>query len=439
MLVRIQGKETVFFNKFTFHFYYGWIIAVVVFLAEFTTSGMGGSTISLFFEPMRQSMGWSLTALVGAVSAQNIAGMITTPFIGILLDRYGARPIMFFGAIFAGVGLILLATVNHIWQFWVIYAVVAALGMNELGRLSSSVVISKWFIKRRGRAMAFAMAGNGAGAMVMSPIIAFCILDIGWRLTWALLGVITLVLMIPPVLIFMKRQPEDVGLNPDGESLVNINDSDTSKVNIRASDIEVQWSVKEALKSKVMWILIFSISLMNLPVVPLVLLQVPFFINEGMSEQMASMIFSLSWIAFTISRFIWGFVTERIPVRICLSGMAFFRSLGVILLVVVPYPYNIFPFLLLSGLLGGAMTILMPILFATYFGRSSAGGIQGSIRPLLGISQLLAPIIVSWYFDKTGSFNITFFAFGVLGLVGAAIALLAKPPIHNMKSSHRDK
>ena len=50
MLVKVQGKETVFFNKFTFHFYYGWIIAAVVFLAEFTTSGMGGSTISLFFE-----------------------------------------------------------------------------------------------------------------------------------------------------------------------------------------------------------------------------------------------------------------------------------------------------------------------------------------------------------------------------------------------------
>ena len=110
--------------------------------------------------------------------------------------------------------------------------------------------------------------------------------------------------------------------------------------------------------------------------------------------------------------------------------MAFFRSLGVILLIVIPYPYNVFPFLLLSGLFGGAMTILMPILFATYFGRASTGGIQGSIRPLLGISQLLGPIIVSWYFDQTGSFNIPFFIAGILGLVGTATALLAKPPVH---------
>ncbi|MBH51598.1 MAG: hypothetical protein CL785_00375 [Chloroflexi bacterium] len=433
MLVKVQGKETVFFNKFTFHFYYGWIIAAVVFLAEFTTSGMGGSTISLFFEPMRQSLGWSLTALVGAVSAQNIAGMITAPFIGILLDKYGARPVMFFGAIFAGIGLLLLAGVNHIWQFWILYAVVAALGMNELGRLSGPVVVAKWFVKRRGRAMAFAMAGNGAGAMVMSPVIALLILDVGWRFTWALLGIITLVVMIPPVLIFMKRQPEDIGLNPDGEELIGNNNHDSLITEKSLSDQEVQWSVKDALKSKTMWILVFSLSLMNLPVIPLVLLQVPFFINEGMSEQMASVIFSLSWIAFTISRFIWGFATERIPVRICLSAMALFRSIGVILLVIVPYPYNIFPFLLLSGLLGGAMTILMPILFATYFGRASTGGIQGSMRPLLGVSQLLGPIIVSWYFDQTGSFNIPFFVAGVLGLVGTATTLLAKPPVHNNK------
>ena len=57
-------------------FYYGWVIVAVVFLAEFTTSGMGGSTISLFFKPMTDSLGWSLTSLVGAVTAQSIAGMV---------------------------------------------------------------------------------------------------------------------------------------------------------------------------------------------------------------------------------------------------------------------------------------------------------------------------------------------------------------------------
>ena len=411
-------------------FYYGWVIVTVVFLAEFTTSGMGGSTISLFFKPMTDELGWSLTSLVGAVTAQTIAGMVTAPIIGPLLDRYGARPVMFFGALFAGAGLLMLVLVQEVWQFWVLYAVVGALGLNELGRLSGPVVVSKWFVRRRGRAMALAISGNGVGSMVMAPIIAMLIVNVGWRLSWGILGVALMTLMVPTVLLFMRRQPEDMGLLPDGaapQSAGPAPDGGASAIPVAVQ--EVAWTLREALRTRTLWILVVSLTLVNLATAPMVLLQVPYFINQGMSTQSASYIFSLSWVAFTFSRFLWGFLVERIPVHYCLTGMSLCRSLGILFLVVVPYPLNIVPFLTFSGALGGAASILMPIAFADYYGRTSTGTIQGALRPLLSVSQLVGPLFVAAVFDRTGSFGLPFLVAALLGFVGTGVMLFAKPPV----------
>lgn len=417
-------------------FYYGWVIVAVVFLAEFTTSGMGGSTISLFFKPMTDSLGWSLTSLVGAVTAQSIAGMVIAPFIGTMLDRYGARPVMLFGALAAGAGLLLMMAVQQVWQFWVLYAVVGALGLNELGRLSGPVVVTKWFIRRRGRAMAVAIAGNGIGVIVMAPITGLLIASVGWRYSWGIMGTALMALMVPAVLLFMRRRPEDMGLLPDGASPEEPAPSQgTSSSPLPQAELEPSWTLRQALRTRTLWILVASLNLVNLATVPMILLQVPYFTHEGMSNQGAGYIFAASWVAYTLSRFIWGFVAEHVPIRLCLAGMSLSRSLGIFFLVIVPYPYNIAPFLLFSGALGGAMGILQPLAFANYYGRASTGSIQGALRPLMSFPQLVGPLTVAYLFDLTDSFNLAFMAAALLGFVGTAIVLLAKPPVHRVSAT----
>jgi hypothetical protein len=98
-------------------------------------------------------------------------------------------------------------------------------------------------------------------------------------------------------------------------------------------------------------------------------------------------------------------------------------------LVVVPYPLNIVPFLAFSGALGGAASILMPIAFADYYGRASTGTIQGALRPLLSVSQLVGPLFVAAVFDRTGSFGLPFLVAALLGFVGTGVMLFAKPPV----------
>ena len=416
-------------GRWRFPFYYGWIIVVVVFLAEFTTSGMGGSTLGLFFVPMNDDLGWSLTTLAGAVTAQSLAAMVTAPLIGPMLDRYGARPVMLVGAISAGMGLLLLMGIQAVWHFWLLYAIVGALGLNELGRLSGPVVVAKWFIRRRGRAMALATSGSTFGGWVMAPIIAALIVSVGWRYTWGILGATLLVLMVPPVLLFMKRQPEDIGLRPDGDDPMAASVGPGGVSPSSQIQAEPVWTLREAVRTRTLWLLILAMNLVGLSAGSLLFFQVPYLVEEGMSTQNASYVFTATWVGFTFSRVVWGFSVERIPVRICLAGAFMARSLGPLILVVVPYPVNIVPFILVYGLFGGSFGLLQAIAFADYYGRRFMGSIQGTMRPLLSIPSVVGPVALAAVHDYFGNFDLAFLLAAALGFVAVGVVLLATPPI----------
>ncbi|MQF82638.1 MFS transporter [SAR202 cluster bacterium AD-802-E10_MRT_200m] len=408
--------------------FYGWVIVGIVFLAEFISGGMGGLTIGLFFTPMKEDLGWSLTQLTGAITAQAIAGIAVAPIVGPAIDRFGARPVMLVGALGAGIGLILLMSIESVWHFWLLYALVGALGLHELGQLTAPVVVSKWFVRLRGRATAIATLGTIVGGMIMAPTISVLIPSFGWRSTFGILGGLVLLIMIPPIIFFMKSNPDDLDLLPDGDTLA----TDTHELNKQPESHifvdEVTWTLKEALRTKTLWLIIiatnlgsFSASVQSIHVAPFLTEQ------QGISIGAASLVITSRLIVAALLRLPWGFIVERVPARICLAFAFAGRCFGLIALVVLPYPINIAPFVILSGF-GGALGLLQPIIFANYFGRSFQGAIQGVMRPFLVVPQLILPLVVALLYDITGTFNLAFFISAIPGLFGVPLILLAKPP-----------
>ncbi|MQF82757.1 MFS transporter [SAR202 cluster bacterium AD-802-E10_MRT_200m] len=426
------------FKLWPLPFFYGWIIVGVVFLAEFTVAGMGTITISLFFKPMGDDLGWSLTTLTGAVAVQALVGIAISPIFGILLDRFGARLIMLFGALIAGIGLLSLSLVQEIWQFWILYAIVGAFGLHELGSLTGPVVVAKWFIKRRGRAMAIATLGTTIGGMVMAPVIGLLIAEIGWRRTWGAMGICVMALMIPTVTILMRRQPEDLGLVPDGYRSVKTYKKEELKKKGGfgpATDIretEESWTLQEAFRTRTFWLLILAINLVGFSAGAINIHTVPFFTQEqGISVQAASFVVTLRLLGASLSRIPWGLVVERVPVRQCLAVLFAVRAFGPLSLVFVPYPYNIFSFAVFYGLLGGSLGLLQPIAFANYYGRTFFGSIQGAIRPLLALPQVIGPLLVAGLYDRTGTFELAFIIAAVVSMVASGIVLLISVPVRS--------
>ena len=411
--------------------YYGWRIVGVLFIVEFTSYGISGSAVTVFFFPMAESLHWSLTKLTGAIVAAGIAGMLVSPFIGMIVDRYGARYVLSGGALSAGVALLLMTRVQEIWQYWLLFAIIGALGMGEVGRLSTPVVIAKWFVRKRGRAVAIATSGTMLGGVILAPVLGFLILAFGWRSTWGILGVFVLVTNVLPTLLWVRRQPEDIGLAPDGSPPVPDNSPNcvsSSREGVARS--EVSWTLIEAARTRALWLLILSFNLMGFSTAAISFHLIPFFVTRGMSLQGAGYVLSVSLLFSIFARLLWGLLVERYPVQWCLTVMAAFRALGTLILIAVPYPYNLVPFVLFWGLLGGAFGLLQPIAWADYYGRNFQGSIQGSVRPLLAVSRLGAPLIMAILFDSTDSYYLGFMSAAGIAFGAVMLFAVSRPPIH---------
>lgn len=410
-------------------FYYGWVIVGAVFIAEFSGAGVGTFVTPLFFAELRNEMGWSLTMLTGAVTAQTLVNAGSAPIMGYLLDRIGARPVMLFGAVLAGVGLLLLTQIQEIWQFWILYGTVGALGLAQLGGLSAGVVVTKWFVRRRGRALAISTLGTTIGGMVMAPIVGTLIATQGWRAAWGILGAALLLVTVPVIALFVRRQPEDLGLLPDGGAATAVADPSTlTERQRRLAGTEESFTVKEALRTRTLWLLVIGFNLVNISANALVIHLVPFLtLQEGLTAQAAAYIVTVRLGGSTASRIIWGFAADWFPMNACLAAAFAARGIGPLALALLPYPTNVIVMLVFSSI-GGGFQVLTPLAFANYFGRANSGAIQGAVRPLLIVSTLSGPLLIAILYDTTNSFDLGFMIAGGLALASVSLALLVRPP-----------
>ena len=134
--------------------------------------------------------------------------------------------------------------------------------MSGPGALVTTVPVLKWFVRNRGKAVAYVGLGIPVGALLFIPLTQVLINEIGWRGAWIVLAIIGIVVIVPLAAIFVRRQPEDVGLVPDGDTPDVGKDGDGSGV--RAVVDEVSWTVREAVRTTTLWRLVIVFSMVQL-------------------------------------------------------------------------------------------------------------------------------------------------------------------------------
>src|SRR5947209_1890590 len=196
--------------------FHGWLIVAIAFGGQFVMAGTGGYTFGQFIQPLSQSFGWS----VGLVSSINftraIASIFVTPLVGRLTDRWGSRLVMTLGTLLAGGAFMLAALAADPVVFYIVFAVVVSIGYIMLGGVPAQAVVTHWFRRRRGMALSMASTGISVGGIVMVPLTQYLLDNQGWRFTLGVVGAGILLMMLPPVLRYMRDYPEQLGLEPDG-------------------------------------------------------------------------------------------------------------------------------------------------------------------------------------------------------------------------------
>jgi len=196
-------------------FYYGWVIFAVTFLIYMFMYGLRYS-VGVFFTPIQQEFDWSTVVTASAVTIFFWVYAISAPLVGSLAEKMGARRTVLIGGLLLGGGGFLVSFVQELWHLYLFWGIIAAVGAAAL-YIVPTMVLSRFFLRKRGRAVGWSSVGVSAGQAIFVPIVAVLIQEYGWRL--AIRDFSLAVVIVTSVLgyMFIREDPGSMGLSVDGE------------------------------------------------------------------------------------------------------------------------------------------------------------------------------------------------------------------------------
>lgn len=406
--------------------YYGWGIVWASVVASFAQVPMYGPVLSVFVKPIEEDLGWSRAEIAAGFTAGSLFGALASSIVGRHLDRYGARAtIVAAGMIMSGV-LAGLALMQEAWQFWGLFGVgrTAALAGINLG---TSVAVGNWFIRKRGRAISFLSIGLRAGqALFPLVLVTPIILAYSWRHAYGVLAATTLVLVVLPAWLFIRRRPEDFGLLPDGEAP---DQTAPQSGQPRADqDGEESFTLQEARRTAAFWLLTIATMTVFFAQTSVNLHAVASVVDRGVSPAFSGAFVFIIMGTAAVSSYGWGALMDRVHVRWAAALATVISAAAMALIIFVDSLPLAVAFAVLFGLGTGGWTLAQVLLFANYFGRRHLGAIRGLSQTLSGPFAAVGPFLAGYIYDVTGSYTLAFTIFlAALGVVLLAVAF-AKPP-----------
>ena len=375
--------------------FYGWVMVGALALVLSLAVSMAGTNVALFVKPMSQDLDISQAVFGWAYAARLVAVGVSAPIIGRLLDQYGARWMLAGASLLTGVMILSLAFVSAPWEIVALFAGLGLVGFVGGSQLYTMVPVAKWFVRRRGRAVALTFIGGNLGMIVLIPLTQWIIDEWGWRTAWFLLGSVGGVAIAIISVVFIRRRPEDMGLLPDGAlpaeaAPVKIDDDGQAARDMRD---EQAMSRHSALRTSAFWRLAIVFGLMQFAAGTRVVYSIPFFVNRGISPQLAALGLSsavLGGMTVTLVLIVYG---DRFQVRY-VGAIGFLLLLGSTLLTIATtQPWQMFLTYIQFNAGLSALSVTQNTVWPLYFGRAHLGSIRGAATPvMLGFSVLAAPM-----------------------------------------------
>jgi MFS family permease len=391
------------------------------------------STLSVFLKPLTEDLSVSRGLFSLLRSGEILIGAAMAPLVGPLVDRYGGRWLMGGGALVAGLGFVLLSQVSAFWQFLLLRWILVTIGGVFMCHIVVSVTISRWFVRTRGRAIAIASLGQGLSKVFIPIVTASLFVWVGWRWTWSLFGIVTLVLVVIPALIFMQRSPEDMGLIPDGRGETSaVSNGSTAGgaahyARERAADTVV-WTWQEVLRTKTFWIICFIYGMANVGIAGLNLHIFAYVTDIGFDPIVAASVMSIIAMAQLGSTLLWGIIGERIEIRKSSLIMFLIQATGLGIAVAAHQLTPVYVGFCLYGIGLGGSWILQELIWSSYYGRVSLGMVRGlGVLVTHAFGAAGAPFF-GFVHDVTGSYLSSFIMFVFALIVAALLGLLVREP-----------
>lgn len=398
--------------------FYGYWIVAAAFITQFIAVGMQNYIVGPFLTPMTEEFGWTRAEFTAARSIGQMVLAFTGFAIGSYIDRYGGRPFIIAGTLILSVAVYLLGSINSLSQWLVINGVILTMGGAMIGNLVVNVTLGKWFVEKRGRAVALAAMGVSLSGILLPPMSTWMVDNFGWRHTWELLGIGVMVIAMPMALI-IKRAPEDYSLFPDGKTAQQVALGNAALAQL---DFDNSMTRSQAMRTVKFYLLVLAFGLFQISITVMLLQTIPFMTDAGYSRISAASMLSLASVPAFVSKPAWGILIDRFSARILAAAGAAITGIAVIFIVfsvhagVTVLVYGGF---LLMGVGWGGLIPLQEVIWATFFGRRHLGSVRSMAMPFTFGMSAVGPVLVALYYDLAGNYDLALILIAVCNLASA--------------------
>ena len=287
--------------------YYGYWIVVAGFFTQFVAVGMANYVVGAFLIPMTEEFAWTRAEFTASRSIGQLVFAITGFLIGAQIDRFGGRPFIIAGSLVLALSMVSLGSISSLEQWLFINGLLLTTGSAMIGNLSVNVTLGKWFVEKRGKAVALAGMGISLAGIVLPPVATLLVDTFGWRQSWRMLGGISL-LMTLPAAFAVRRRPEDYGHHPDGHS---VEDVAAGRGAAAQRDYENSMTRAQAMRTVSFYLLVLAFGLFQISITVMLTQTIPLMTDAGYSRLVASSMISLASVPAFLSKPFWGIMIDR--------------------------------------------------------------------------------------------------------------------------------
>lgn len=401
--------------------YYGWTLVWALGLTTIVSYGTTQYYFSVLLLPVQHDLHSTRAVISGAFSL----GLLVYGGLGIgigrIVDRRGARALMAAGSALGGGSLVLLSQVQQAWQFYALWAGGVALGNALTFYPVTFTVITNWFIRRRGSALAALTLLGGLAGPLFLPLAGFLVPRYGWRPTTLAFGLAQLAIALPLHALVVRRHPEDLGLLPDGER----------PLPGAAQPGPAGFQIGEALRAPAFWTLTLSSALSLLASSVVLAHQVAYLVGRGLDPGFAATAAGLVGVASLPGRYVINRLSESVGAQRLLALSCVTQGLGVVLLTQAGRPPFLWGYIVLYGAAFGAVSPLRASTMADQFGRRAYGAITAVQGLPVAVAAAAGPLAAGLLFDRLGGYGLALWLTAAAFLLaGAAVAVTPghRPP-----------
>ncbi len=384
-------------------FFFGWWVVFAAFFGMLfgSYSVFIGITFSLFVKPLEAAFHWSRTEISLAVTLCAYTIVILAPFMGGLIDRYGARRILLISMALLGFAIAGLSKLTGaLWFFYAMFILIALVGAGTIPTTFSRALLN-WFDRKRGLALGIALSGIGLAGIFMPPLIQHAISTLGWSGTYLAMGATVLLLAWPVVFWLFRDHPHSMGLLPDGDPYDG-GDSQLPHLKVLTPGL----TFSRAIRTVEFWLIFVTFGLMGLGGTGVLIHFVAMLTDRGMSPSAAAFVFSLFGLSVIIGRVSCGYLVDRFfaprVAVVFLSAMA----AGIALLAFDSGTSTAYLAALLIGLGGGAEFDLLSYFISRYIGLKAYGKIYGLMYSAFSLGAGIGPILMGLSYDHLGAYTV---------------------------------